>query len=450
MKSNITGWKEVYSFTLSQVLKSKAYLISYFLLVLIVLVSMPVTSKLLFNNAEDENAPSPVNTIYINNMTSLTDIDFEDIKNIDSFSHIEFKTMNSDYDSLVERISDKEKSSAILDIREENGAYNLHLSMVKEGPINRSQLQRLGDAILSEFTSTRMELLGVSGEQLVLLQTPIVSKVTMTDISQDAIVDENTAISFSEYWFVYGILFFVLMANMLTGTQVATSIVTEKSTRVVEYLLITVKPLALMIGKVFAMMTAALIQMLSMVLALFVSNKISATYSPDSNSLLSQLLPSDLFGNINITNMFLCIILVFLGLLFYAVLAGLAGATVSRLEELNEGLTLFTLSSLVGVYIGLGAASALMGSGVNAFVVFAFLFPFSSPFVLPGAILVGKASLLLTGIAIVLQLVFIVLLFIFVSRVYETLILHNGNTIKIKQLFQISKNSKSVPGTSPR
>lgn len=439
MKSNITGWKDVYSFTLRQVLKSKAYLVSYIILILLVLVSMPITSKLLFNNTEDENAPSPVNKVYINNSSSFSDIDFSNVNDITSFSHIEFEAMNQDYESLVEQITDNENNSAILDITEENGAYNLHLSMVKEGPIKKTHLQRLGDALLADFTNTRMESLGIGSEQLTLLQTPIVTKVTMTDINGADILEEDTSISSSEYWFVYGILFFVMMTTMLTGTQVATSIVTEKSTRVVEYLLITVKPLALMIGKVFAMLTAAMIQMLSMVAALFVSNMVSASFISSNESLLSQLLPSDLFANINIINLILCIILVFLGLLFYATLAGLAGATVSRLEEINEGLTLFTMISLVGVYIGLGAANTLMGAGTNAFVIFAFLFPLSSPFVLPGAILVGKASLPIIGIAIVLELVIIVLLFRFVAKVYETLILHNGNKIKLKQLFQISK-----------
>ncbi|NLO09688.1 MAG: ABC transporter permease [Clostridiales bacterium] len=440
MKNNITGWRDVYSFTLAQVLKSKAYRITFILLVLMVLVSMPITGKLLFNNSEDENALSPVNKVYVNNTTSYTDIDFKDLESTISFSHIEFEPMNKDYDSLVDHIIEEENSSVILNISEENGAFSLHLSMSKEGQIKRAHLQRLGDALLSSFTNMRMESIGVSDEQLLLLQTPVVSKVTMTDINGEEIVDENTSISFSEYWFVYGILFFVMMTTMLTGTQVATSIVTEKSTRVVEYLLITVKPLALMIGKVFAMLTAAMIQMLSMVAALFVSNKISAAYAPEKETMLSQLLPSDLFANINLTNMLLCIVLVFLGIVFYAVLAGLAGATVSRLEVLNEGLTLFTMTSLVGVYIGLGAANTLMGSGTNAFVVFAFLFPLSSPFVLPGAILVGKASLPLIGIAIVLQLAFIMILFRFVARVYETLILHSGNTIKLKELFKISKS----------
>jgi ABC-2 type transport system permease protein len=122
------------------------------------------------------------------------------------------------------------------------------------------------------------------------------------------------------------------------------------------------------------------------------------------------------------------------------VLAGIAGATVSRLEEINEGLTIFTMVSLVGVYIGLGAANTLIGAGTNAFVVFAFLFPLSSPFVLPGAILVGNASLPIVALAIALELVLIILLFRFVAKIYETLILHNGNTIKLKQLFQISKS----------
>lgn len=441
MKNSISGWKDVFSFTLSQVLKTKAYLISYFLLVTLVLISMPLASSLLLNNTEDENAPSPVNKVYVDNNTSLPEIDFEAVKRIPSFKHIEFETMSEDYVSLVQRITEEESSWVILKISDENGTYNLHLSMAKEGAIKRSQLQKLGNAISSDFTNTRMTSLGISDEQLQLLQTPVVSKVTMTDITGDAILEEDTSISFSEYWFVYGILFFVLMANMMTGTQVATSIATEKSTKVVEYLLITVRPLALMIGKVFAMMAAALIQMLSMVAAMFISNIVSSNLSSDGDSLLSQLLPRDLFQNINILNLALCLLLVFLGMAFYAVLAGLAGATVSRLEELNEGLTLFTMASIIGVYIGLGAANSLMGTGLNAFAIFAFLFPLSSPFVLPGAILIGKASMPIIGIAIVFEVLFMILLLRFVAKVYETLILHNGNTIKLKQLFQLSKHS---------
>jgi ABC-2 type transport system permease protein len=228
----------------------------------------------------------------------------------------------------------------------------------------------------------------------------------------------------------------------MASTQIANSIVTEKSTRVVEYLLTSVKPLALMVGKIIAMLTAVLIQMIAMVAALFVSNQVSSTFSPDeSESLLSQYLPQHIFQNINLINIILCLLLIVLGIIFYATLAGLAGATVSKLEELSEGLTLFTLTNLVGCYVGLGAANVLMASGMNGYVIFSFLFPLSSAFVLPGAILIGKASIPLVIGAIALQVIFILLLFQFVSKVYETLILHNGNKIKLKDLFKISKTA---------
>lgn len=439
MKNRLTGWKDVYSFTLVQLLKSKAYKISLFILISLVLISMPLVSIILFND-EDVNAPIPVEKVYVANETSLSDIDFSGIAH-PLLPEIEFETMKEDYNTVSDRISDEENTSVVLTISEENDSYLLHLSMAKGGPIKQSHLQTLGDIIYFEFKQMSMSNIGITDEQVFLLNAPVMSKVTLTDINGNAIPEEITSISASEYWFVYAILFFVLMATMLTGTQVATSVTTDKSTRVVEFLLINVKPLALMVGKVFSMLTAAMIQMLSMIAALFISNKISTTLTPGDDSLLSQLLPSDLFSNINPVNLLLCIILVFLGMTFYSVLAALAGATVSRLEELNEGMTLFSMISLVGVYMGLGAANVLTGSGTNAYVTFTFLFPLSSPFILPGAILVGKVSLTMAFIAIVFELAFIMLLFIFVAKIYETLILHNGNTIKVKQLFQLSKHS---------
>ena len=75
MKNKLTGWKDVYSFTLVQLLKSKAYRISFFILVILVLISMPLVSMIMFDN-EDENAPIPVNKVYVYNDTSLSDLDF--------------------------------------------------------------------------------------------------------------------------------------------------------------------------------------------------------------------------------------------------------------------------------------------------------------------------------------------------------------------------------------
>ena len=85
-----------------------------------------------------------------------------------------------------------------------------------------------------------------------------------------------------------------------------------------------------------------------------------------------------------------------------------------------------------------------MAAGDNAFATFALIFPLSSAFLLPGALLVGKADALIAVIAIVVLLVSVVSMFLFVSKVYETLILHTGNRIKMKEVFAMVKKNKKV------
>ena len=446
-KSSMTGWKDVFSFTLIQTLKSKTFIITNIVLLLLILVSMPLITKLTssggamgLGGAVESDVASPIQKVYVNNKTSLPEIDFSKLLEQKMFQHITFETMKEDYDTVTKRMEASAESSVILTITDADGLYSLAFVKASTWQIKDSSLQTLGNAIVEQFEQFRINTLGITPDQVAMLQAPVETKVSMTDINGDVISKADTSISGSEYWFIYGILFIVLMVNTMSSSQIATSIVTEKSTRVIEYLLTSIKPLALMVGKVLAMLVAVLLQMVSMVVMVFISNSISASLSPgDGVSLLSQYLPKDIFQNLNIVNILFCFILVALGFVFYATLAGLAGATVSRMEDISEGITLYTFVNIIGAYIGIGAASALMGAGDSAFVTFSFLFPLSSPFILPGAILIGKASLPIIAIAIVLQILFIILLFKFVAKVYETLILHNGNTIKLKELIKISK-----------
>ena len=436
-KSNITGWRDVFSFTLLQTLKNKAFIISFILFLVLAVSSMPLIN-MITGGDEDSEGPNPIRKVYVYNNTSLPEMDFNGLLKDSRLSHISFEPCRWDYDTVTERIENQEQDSVLLTLSSSEGMYSLSFVKANRGPVGNNSLSQLGTAVSKQFDAFKLEALGVTEEQSKLLHAEVASKVSLLDADGEIIIKESTAISNVDYWFIYGLLFVILMITTISGPQVANSIVTEKSTRVVEYLLITVRPLALMIGKILAMLCAVMLQMVTMVIMLFISNKISASMS-GGDSILSQYLPQNLFQNLNLVNILLCFVLVVLGLVFYATLAGLAGATVSKLEELSEGLTLFTLVSMVGAYVGLGAANTMMASSTNSFVTFALLFPLSSPFVMPGAILVGKASLTMAGIAIALQLVFIVLLLRFVAKVYETLILHNGNKLKVKDLVKLSK-----------
>lgn len=439
-KINITGWKDVFTFTLIQTLKSKAFIISYIIFIVLAMVSMPIISRITSSGRSDMNGPSPVKKVYVNNETTLPNMDFREGIKDQRMSNITFEAIQENYDVVASRIEDKERESIILTISESEGNYSLNFIKAGSGPVNEKSLQLIADSIAAQFDIYKMNTLGITDKQLKMIHSSVTTKVSMADANGTLIIKEDTHISSSEYWFIYGILFIVIVVNNLAGTQIASSILTEKSTRVIEYLLTSVKPLAIMVGKIMAMLAVVLLQLISVTVILIVSNKISGALSfSNGESLISHYIPKNIFQNLNIINMVFCLILIVLGMIFYDALAGLAGATVSRIEELNEGLMLFNFVNMIGSYVGIGAAIMLIGKGINGFVIFSFLFPLSSPFILPGAILIGKTSLPLAAAAIVLQVMFIILLFRFVAKVYEKLILHNGNKIKIKELIKLSK-----------
>jgi ABC-2 type transport system permease protein len=434
-KSSITGWQDVFTFTLRQTLKNKAYLVTLILMLVIAAASMPIISYIKGGD-EDSKEPNPIQKVYVYNNTSLPGMDYNGLIKDERLSHIIFEPCQVEYDVITDRIENEEQTSVVLTLSEENGAYSLSFLKASKGPVKVKNLSQLIDAVSKQFDAFKLEALGVSEQQAELLHKEVSSEVFLADVNGEIIIKESTAISQIEYWFIYGLLFFIMMVTTISGPQVATSIVTEKSTRVVEYLLMSVRPLALMIGKVLAMVSAAVIQMVGMVLMLFASDKLSAALI-SGKSVIAQYVPDNMFQNLNLVNILLCFVMVILGVIFYATLAGLAGATVSKLEQVTEGLSLFTMTTMVGVYVGLAAATAMKASSDSSFVTFALLFPLSSPFVMPGAILVGKASLVMAGITIVLQLLLIILLFLFIARIYETLILHNGEKIKVKDLVKL-------------
>jgi len=442
-KNNLTGVWDVFSFTLIQTLKSKSFFISYIIMVTLALLSMPLISIITSGKTANLDAINPIQKVYVNNESNLPDMDFNGLLTDEAVAHIAFENMQESYELVADRIQTEEKTSVILTITDQDGAYNFTFAKAGDGPVGYENLQQLGNAVSVQFSSLKIAALGLSQEQMEKLFTPVTANVSMTDMQQQAIFKEDTSISNAEYWFVYAVLFIVLMVSVMASSLIATSIVTEKSTRVIEYLLISVKPLALLMGKILSMLVAALIQMGSVVAVFFISNMVTANFISDTGeNIIAKYLPDNIFANLNLINILFCFLFMLMGILFYGILAGFAGATVSKLEEIQEGLTLFTVISLVGAYMGIGAANVLMGHGDSAYVTFTLLFPLSSPFILPGALLIGKANLLIVALSAVLQIASIFLLFKLVANVFEFLILHTGKPIKPKDLIKIFKTVK--------
>lgn len=261
------------------------------------------------------------------------------------------------------------------------------------------------------------------------------------------------------------------------GSVVAQSIATEKTSRVMELLLTSVRPLAVVIGKVLAMGLVSFLQFFLMVGIGAASFAASSPFgwmskasellkNPEIQDALSQMGQSGgaigsvagvssseleiaqtmseftkVFTPLNIA---LIIVIFILGFLFFSLIAALIGASVSRMEDLQAAMSPYSIIGVLGMYLAyfpviFNADALQAGDGsVNPVQLFSYYCPVSSPFALPGAVMLGALSPLNIAIAVLVLAAFVVLIAVVVSKVYEAIILHNGNRIKFGDILKMA------------
>ena len=172
----------------------------------------------------------------------------------------------------------------------------------------------------------------------------------------------------------------------------------------------------------------------------FVSNRVTALVTGEN--FLRMKLPEGIFENITPVNILIAFLAVAFGVMLYGFIAGLCGSLVSKLEELQESLSVLTISTMIGAYLAMFAAMSMQKSLTSPLFYAAVFVPLSSPFFLPGICLVGVGSIWLKLAAVAILLVLDVVVLVASARVYEMLILYNGTKLKFKDIFKFLKQAK--------
>lgn len=449
-KSEFRGFGKVFSFTLVQTIKNRSYIIFTVLMAALSIFAMPVL-QLIQNGGNDGAETTEIKKIYwYDDSKALFGVSFSDMGlSFDGlkepYASVPMEKTDKSREEMEKFIENEEKDSVLARLYVGEMGLTMEVMRPSEGKISEGDGADLANAMIECIMEFKETTAGLTEEQKKVVDAEL--ELRMEEVNQDnrILSEEDTRISQSQYWLVYVLLFVVMMVCIIASTQVASSIVMDKSTRVVEYLLTSVRPMALVMGKVLASLLASIGQVFVMFGLVLASNKVSAMLF-ETKSPLESLLPEGIWSNINPLNLFVCALVITLGFLFYAILAAMCGATVSKMEDTQEGLVLITITTLIGCYLGMFASTMLQTSGVNAYVIFAVLFPLSAPFLLPGVLLIGSISWPLGICAILLLLVVDLLLLYFVATIYELLITHNGNRIRIGELLGIYKSLKKKTG----
>jgi ABC-2 type transport system permease protein len=211
---------------------------------------------------------------------------------------------------------------------------------------------------------------------------------------------------------------FVLYGQLLGyGFWVALGVVEEKSSRVVEVLLATVRPRALLTGKVLGVGALGLMQLLAVAVVGLVAGSASGAIDLTTDAIYPVALVLAWFV---------------LGYAFYACAFAAAAARVSRQEDLNSVTTPMTMLVLVSFLATFYVSSSPDSVGAR---VLAVVPPFSA-LVNPVRIAGGDAAWWELPLAVLLMLAAVVGLVVVGARLYEGAVLRMGGTVSLRDAWR--------------
>ena len=402
---DLSGTGQVYRFTLSQLLKSRANRMTLIIMVLLAAVSMPLTA-LLGGETPETSDTAGLTSVRVDNRTDLA-LDFS----------------GDAYWADTDFSADAGEPDAVVTVTGDETGYQV--AVVGSESTDAGELSQLAETARQAVRDACLRAAGLSSRQLEAL--------TASTGEEDS-HEEG-------FWVQYGYSILAMILCLMSASYVIRAVVEEKDSRLVELLLVSVKPMALLAGKILAVMAFTFGWLLAMLAGLGVSCGLTAglmgpgVLQKQLSGLLAAVprVQEDLWQAAGV----LLVLLVSLGLgyLTMSLIGGVAGACCSGMEEAGEATGPVMLLTMAG-YL----ASCVVGAVPSGPVaVFSTLCPIVSIFCAPVQFAGGNVSIWLVLASWVIQAAVIWGLLTLASRVYAGLIVHRGSRVKLRELMSMAK-----------
>lgn len=215
----------------------------------------------------------------------------------------------------------------------------------------------------------------------------------------------------------YAGLLLLYMAVLLYGNWMLSGVTEEKSNRVVEVLLSSVRPWQLLAGKIIGIGALGIAQFVGTIAVAIAAVQISNRVE----------LPS--LDAVLVANLILWFVL---GFLLFAVMYGAAGSLVSRMEDAQNVAFPMSMIAVAGFFVSIAGLSDPDGPAalVGTFV------PLTAPFVVPVRAALETIPFWQYIAAVVLTLAAIVGLVLVGGRIYSGGLLRFGTRVKLREAWR--------------
>ena len=265
-------------------------------------------------------------------------------------------------------------------------------------------------------------------------------KIETKIITSDGETESSSTEASIGIGFITGILIYMFI--FMYGTMVMRGVIEEKTNRIVEVIISSVKPFQLMIGKIFGVALVGLTQFVLWVLLTILISTVAETLfidqaevtnnlnSVDQSVFLNEL--SKLTGGIDLSLIFVSFIFYFLfGYLMYSALFAAVGSAVDAEADTQQ----FMLPITIPLIFSFILIQPIMDNPDGALAFWMSLVPLTSPIIMMARLPFGVETWQLTLSMLLLIIGFIFTTFI-AGKIYRTGILMYGKKISYKELWK--------------
>ncbi len=294
--------------------------------------------------------------------------------------------------------------------------------IVQNSEITDATSYILDEALKSKYQLEALSELGVGAEQS---QDIIGSAVTSETVITGK--DQNES-----FFYTYILMFLLYFAVLMYGQFVAQSVAVEKSSRAMELLVTSAKPVNLMFGKVLGAGAAGLTQLVLLLGSAFLFYSVNKTYWADNYVIES------IFG-MPVSMLLYTVLFFTLGYFLYSFMYGALASLASRLEDINTLTTPVTFLMIISFMI---TVFSMLGSVDGLLMKIASFIPFSSPMAMFTRIAMGSVTNAEIVISVALLAASTVLIGYLAAAVYKVGVLMYGKPPKLNELVRALKTNK--------
>jgi len=369
-------------------------------------------------NDDSNKNPTEKSIVYLIDKSGYFENSLQEVQKEFPEYQIKLEAENN-LESLKRDINEKGKSFLVVaNLENDIPNFEYFTQQYGEGP----SPDTMGKVFKGIFTSSILKQAKVSDDTIAKVLSDL--KVNVNELGKSKWGGYFSSI------FIVMILFFAIY---FYGYGVSMSVASEKTSRVMELLVTSVKPSRIILGKTAGMGVLGLIQLALIIFVGAVTYKLAFPTNFSFGGMSFDLSSFTPFALIMIIVYFI------LGYTLYALMYAVVGATVSKAEDVNSAMMPMSFVSIISFYFSYGTFA--VPDSIAARV--ASLIPFTSPFSVPSRLISTDVPLWEIATSLVILIATIVLVGTISIKLYSFAVLHYGDRLKIGKLFKISKENKA-------